>query len=148
MKRFIEPDELARDSRFIRQDNAMSTMLASMPDDVDAIVAAFENFSPMIEASVRGTAAQELFDAYGPGFGLVILNEPLDPGSSIARALGPLLSPSGAITTNATSALRSAATCAGQRSLGPFGSADARSTAYKPGRAPRTRGTDCALNTG
>ncbi|MEE2679305.1 MAG: DUF455 family protein [Myxococcota bacterium] len=84
MKRFIEPDELARDSRFIRQDNAMSTMLASMPDDVDAIVAAFENFSPMIEASVRGTAAQELFDAYGPGFGLVILNEPLDPGSAAA----------------------------------------------------------------
>ena len=84
MKRFIEPDELARDSRFIRQDNAMSTMLASMPDDVDAIVAAFENFSPMIEASVRGTAAQELFDAYGPGFGLVILNEPLDPDSAAA----------------------------------------------------------------
>ena len=84
MKRFIEPEELARDSRFIRQDNSISTLLASMPDDVDTIVEAFERFSPMIEASVRGTAAEELFDAYGPGFGLVILNEPLDPDSAAA----------------------------------------------------------------
>ena len=84
MKRFIEPNELARDSRFIRQDNAMATVLASMPDDVDAIVAAFEQFSPMIEESVRGTAAQELFEAYGPAFTLVVLNEPLDPDSAAA----------------------------------------------------------------
>ena len=38
MKRFIEHEELARDSRFIRQDTRMSTVLASMPDDVDTLV--------------------------------------------------------------------------------------------------------------
>jgi uncharacterized ferritin-like protein (DUF455 family) len=79
MKRFIEPDELARDSRFVRQSNAMTTVLATLPDDVDSVVAAFEQFSPMIEASVRGSAAQPLFDAYGPAFALVTLNEPLTP---------------------------------------------------------------------
>ena len=84
MKRFIEPDELARDSRFIRQDNAVATVLAGMPDDVDTIVTAFEQFAPMIQESVRGTAAEELFEAYGPGFMLVILNEPLDPESPAA----------------------------------------------------------------
>jgi uncharacterized ferritin-like protein (DUF455 family) len=79
MKRFIEPDELARDSRFVRQSNAMTTVLATLPDDVDSVVAAFEQFSPMIEASVQGSAAQPLFDAYGPAFALVTLNEPLTP---------------------------------------------------------------------
>jgi len=79
MKRFIDPNELARDSRFVRQDNAQSTVLAAMPDDVDVIVNAFEQFSPMIEESVRGTAAQSLFDAYGPAFALTVLNEPIDP---------------------------------------------------------------------
>ena len=79
MKRFIQHEELARDSRFVRQDNAQSTVLATLPDDVDTVVNAFEQFSPMIEASVRGTAAEPLFDEYGPGFALTILNEPLDP---------------------------------------------------------------------
>ena len=37
MKRFIEPNELARDSRFIRQDNVASTILSTLPDDVDAV---------------------------------------------------------------------------------------------------------------
>lgn len=84
MKRFIHHEELARDSRFVRQSNAQSTVLANLPDDVDAVVAAFDRFAPMIEESVQGTAAQELFDAYGPGFGLLILNRPLDPKESAA----------------------------------------------------------------
>jgi len=84
MKRFIQHEELARDSRFVRQDNRLSTVLAAMPDDVDTIVNAFEQFSPMIEESVRGTSAQPLFEAYGPAFALVILNEPLDPDSPVA----------------------------------------------------------------
>jgi uncharacterized ferritin-like protein (DUF455 family) len=79
MKRFIEHEELARDSRFVRQDNAQSTVLAQLPDDVDTVVNAFEQFSDMIEESVRGTAAEPLFESYGPGFALTILNEPLDP---------------------------------------------------------------------
>ena len=84
MRRFINHDELARDSRFVRQSNALSTVLAAMPDDVDVVVNAFEKFTPMIEASVRGTSAEKLFDAYGPAFALVILNEPLDHTSKAA----------------------------------------------------------------
>jgi len=89
MKRFIQHEELARDSRFVRQDNAQSTVLATLPDDVDAIVNAFEQFSPMIEESVRGTAAEPLFESYGPGFALTILNEPIDPDvpASLTRLL-------------------------------------------------------------
>jgi uncharacterized ferritin-like protein (DUF455 family) len=79
MKRFLHHEELARDSRFVRQDNAQSTILATLPDDVDTIVNAFEQFSEMIEGSVQGTAAEPLFESYGPGFVLTILNEPLDP---------------------------------------------------------------------
>jgi len=80
MRRNIEANELARDSRFVRQDNAMSTVLAAMPDDVETVVNAFEQFTPMIEASVRGTSAEPLFEAYGPAFALVTLNEPIRPG--------------------------------------------------------------------
>jgi uncharacterized ferritin-like protein (DUF455 family) len=84
MKQFIEHEELARDSRFVRQSNALSTVLSTMPDDVDTVVKAFEQFTPMIEESVRGTSAEPLFEEYGPGFGLMILNEPLDPDSPVA----------------------------------------------------------------
>jgi uncharacterized ferritin-like protein (DUF455 family) len=79
VKRFIPHDELARDSRFVRQDNAQANVLATLPDDVDAVVEVFQKFAPMIEASVQGTAAQPLFEKYGPGFVLTVLNEPLDP---------------------------------------------------------------------
>jgi uncharacterized ferritin-like protein (DUF455 family) len=85
MRRFIEPHELARDSRFVRQNNAQANVLSTLPDDVDTVVDAFEKFAPMIEASVRGTAAEALFEAYGPGFALTVLNEPLNPDSPVAR---------------------------------------------------------------
>ncbi len=81
MRRFIHHSELARDSRFIRQDNALATVLATMPDDVDTVVRIFEQLDPMIEKSVRGTEAEPLYDEYGPGFGIVIFNEPLEPDS-------------------------------------------------------------------
>jgi len=84
VKRFIPHEELARDSRFVRQDNAQVNVLASLPDDLDVVVGVFEKFSPMIEASVQGTAAQPLFEKYGPGFMLTILNEPLDPEAPAA----------------------------------------------------------------
>ena len=89
MKRFLHHDELARDSRFVRQDNAQSTVLATLPDDVDAIVDTFQQFSDMIEGSVKGTAAEPLFESYGPGFALTILNEPIDPDvpASLTRLL-------------------------------------------------------------
>jgi uncharacterized ferritin-like protein (DUF455 family) len=79
MKRFIQHQELARDSRFVRQDNAAATVLSTLPDDVDAVVEVFERLAPMIEKSVRGTAAEPLFEQYGPAFGLITLNEPLRP---------------------------------------------------------------------
>jgi uncharacterized ferritin-like protein (DUF455 family) len=82
MKRFIQHEELARDSRFIRQSNALSTVLSAMPDDVDAVVEMFDKFTPMIEESTRGSSAEPLLDAYGPAFMLVILNEPLDPDAA------------------------------------------------------------------
>jgi uncharacterized ferritin-like protein (DUF455 family) len=80
MRRFIDHHELARDSRFVRQENVLATALSTLPDDVDTIVETFERFDPMIAKSVKGTAAQPLYDAYGPAFGLVTLNEPLRPG--------------------------------------------------------------------
>jgi uncharacterized ferritin-like protein (DUF455 family) len=79
MRRFIPHSELARDRRFVRQDNAISTVLSQLPDDVNVVVEVFDKFAPMIERSVQGTAAEPLFEAYGPGFALVTLNEPLRP---------------------------------------------------------------------
>jgi uncharacterized ferritin-like protein (DUF455 family) len=79
LKRFIHHSELARDSRFVRQDNVTATVLSTLPDEVDAVVEVFDKLAPMIESSVRGTEAEELFEEYGPAFGLVTLNEPLNP---------------------------------------------------------------------
>jgi len=79
VKRFIHHSELARDSRFVRQDNVTATVLSTLPDEVDAVVEVFDKLAPMIESSVRGTAAEELFEEYGPAFALVTLNEPLTP---------------------------------------------------------------------
>jgi uncharacterized ferritin-like protein (DUF455 family) len=84
MRRFIHHSELARDSRFVRQDNAQATVLSQLPDDVAAVVEVFDRFAPMIERSVKGTDAEPLFEAYGPGFALVTLNEPLRPGDPAA----------------------------------------------------------------
>jgi len=85
VKRFIQHEELARDSRFIRQPNVMVTVLASLPDDVDATVEAFDQMAPMIEEGVKGTEAESLYEAYGPGFALIIFNEPLDPDAPAAK---------------------------------------------------------------
>jgi hypothetical protein len=54
MRRFIHHSELARDSRFVRQDNAQATVLSQLPDDVAAVVEVFDRFAPMIERSVKG----------------------------------------------------------------------------------------------
>ena len=80
MKRFIQHEELARDSRFIRQQNVLTTVLATLPDEVDAVVETFDKFGPMIEESSRGTAAEPLFEKFGPAFALVTLNEPIVAG--------------------------------------------------------------------
>lgn len=85
MKRFIQHEELARDSRFLRQ-NALLDVMANLPDDVDTVVDAFDRLAPMVAAAIAGTPFEELFDAYGPGFFLTLLNEPLrtdDPAVDI-----------------------------------------------------------------
>jgi hypothetical protein len=79
MKRFIAHHELARDSRFVRQDNVAVTILSQLPDDVAKVVEVFEKLAPIIEISVKGTEAEPLYEAYGPAFGLITLNEPLQP---------------------------------------------------------------------
>jgi uncharacterized ferritin-like protein (DUF455 family) len=80
MKRFIEHEELARDARFIRQANVAGDMLARLEDNVDSVVDLFEKIDPIIETGVRGTAAEPLYDQFGPAFTLMATNEPIRPG--------------------------------------------------------------------
>ena len=84
MKRFIDHSELARDRRFVRQNNVLSTILADVEDNVEAVVEAIEEHAPLIENSVRGTAAEPLFERHGPGMLLVRPNEPMDPAHPAA----------------------------------------------------------------
>ncbi len=89
MKRFIEHTELARDSRFLRQ-NMLTDVMANLPDDLDTVVEAFDRITPLIEFAVKGTAFEELYEAYGAGFFLTLLNEPLradDPHLSLRLKL-------------------------------------------------------------
>jgi uncharacterized ferritin-like protein (DUF455 family) len=74
MRRFIEPNELARDRRFMRQDSAQATFLGTLPDDVDTIVGVFEQFAPMIEKGIKGTKLEPLFEQHGPGFAILTQN--------------------------------------------------------------------------
>ena len=85
MKRFIDHDELARDERFVRQHNVLSTVLDGVEDSVEAVVAAIEKHAPLFEASVRGTGAEALFERYGPGMLLVRSSEPMDPAHPAVR---------------------------------------------------------------
>ena len=82
MKRFIEHQELARDQRFIRQANVAAELLAKLPDDPQAVVDLFEKIEPAIEAGTRGTAAEPLYDRFGPAFTLMATNEPLRPNQA------------------------------------------------------------------
>ena len=67
MKRFIEPDELARDRRFKRA-QSRNQLLRSLPDDVDTIVGVLEKVAPKILERIRGTALEPVYDELGPGF--------------------------------------------------------------------------------
>jgi uncharacterized ferritin-like protein (DUF455 family) len=67
MKRFMAPDELARDRRFKRA-RARNQLLQSLPDDVDAIVRVFEQIAPKLRERVAGTALEAVYDDLGPGF--------------------------------------------------------------------------------
>ncbi len=67
MKRFIAPEELARDRRFTRT-HARNRLIRSLPDEVDDVVRVLEQVAPKIEERVRGTALEPAYDELGPGF--------------------------------------------------------------------------------
>ena len=67
MKRFIEPDELARDRRFKRA-HSRNELFRSLPDDVPTIVRVLEEVAPKVRKRVEGTALESVFDELGPGF--------------------------------------------------------------------------------
>jgi uncharacterized ferritin-like protein (DUF455 family) len=71
MKRFISPDELARDRRFKRA-NSRNQLLRSLPDDVDSIVDVLEKVGPKIRERVRGTELERVYDELGPGFSFLM----------------------------------------------------------------------------
>lgn len=85
MKSFIAPDELARDSRFVRQKNRLGDLMLKLPDDLDTVVDVFESITGEIEQTARGTAAEPLFDEYGAGFMLISLAKGLDPADPVAH---------------------------------------------------------------
>ncbi len=80
MKRFIDHNELARDRRFQRQQNTQGRMMAQLPDDPEAVAKAIEQIAPLMEARIRGTALEPLWDEFGPAFMLIANNEPIRPG--------------------------------------------------------------------
>ena len=67
MRRFISPDELARDRRFKRV-NPRNQLLESLPDDIDEIVRVFETIAPKLRERIEGTELAEVYDDLGPGF--------------------------------------------------------------------------------
>jgi uncharacterized ferritin-like protein (DUF455 family) len=67
MRRFITPDELARDRRFVRA-RSRNELLRSLPDDVDTVVQVLEKVGPKLRERVAGTALEAVYDELGPGF--------------------------------------------------------------------------------
>ncbi|MAI78416.1 MAG: hypothetical protein CL917_05730 [Deltaproteobacteria bacterium] len=73
MKRFMDHDELARDSRF-KRNGSQNQVLGSMPSDVKGIVRLFEAVAPKIKKRVAGTVLEEVYDEVGPGFQFLTLS--------------------------------------------------------------------------
>ncbi len=67
MRRFISPEELARDQRFVRA-RSRNELLRSLPDDVDSVVRVLEKVAPKLRQRVVGTALEPVYDELGPGF--------------------------------------------------------------------------------
>jgi uncharacterized ferritin-like protein (DUF455 family) len=84
MKRFIEPEELARDRRFKRS-QTRNALLGSLPTDVGEIVRLMEQIAPTIERRVKGTALEDVLDRLGPGFVFFTNFGPLTPDSPHAE---------------------------------------------------------------
>jgi uncharacterized ferritin-like protein (DUF455 family) len=71
MRRFISPEELARDQRFVRA-RSRNELLRSLPDDVDTVVRVLEHVAPKLRERVAGTALEPVYDELGPGFAFLI----------------------------------------------------------------------------
>ncbi len=71
MKRFLPPNELARDSRFKRT-GSRNQLMPSLPDDVEKVAAVLDAIAPKIRERVAGTALEQLFDELGPGFQILM----------------------------------------------------------------------------
>jgi len=67
VRRFISPDELARDVRFRRM-RSRNQLLKSLPDEVEPIVKVLEQVGPKIRKRVEGTELEKAYDELGPGF--------------------------------------------------------------------------------
>jgi uncharacterized ferritin-like protein (DUF455 family) len=84
MKRFLPPNELARDSRFKRA-GSRNQLVPSLPDDVDSVVAVLEAVAPKIRQRVEGTALEQMYDELGPGFAFLMNAVQPKPGSPDAQ---------------------------------------------------------------
>jgi uncharacterized ferritin-like protein (DUF455 family) len=71
VKRFIEPHELARDSRFKRAKSG-NGLIRNLPDDVDEIVRVLELIGPKVRERVVGTSLEAIYDELGPGFSFLM----------------------------------------------------------------------------
>jgi len=74
MRRFIAPDELARDARFVRS-RSRNELLRSLPDDVDTVVRVLEQVGPKLRERVAGTALEPVYDELGPGFAFLVAGD-------------------------------------------------------------------------
>jgi uncharacterized ferritin-like protein (DUF455 family) len=74
MRRFIAPDELARDARFVRS-RSRNELLRSLPDDVDTVVRVLEQVAPKLRERVAGTALEPVYDELGPGFAFLVAGD-------------------------------------------------------------------------
>jgi len=77
MKRFIQPQELARDSRFKRA-QSRNLLLSSLPDDTATVVRVFETIAPKLRQRVEGTVLEQVFDELGPGFAFLTASSARD----------------------------------------------------------------------
>jgi uncharacterized ferritin-like protein (DUF455 family) len=83
LKRFISPEELARDRRFKRA-RSRNQLLRSLPDDVESIARVLEHVGPRLRERVAGTALEAVYDELGAGFQILVNAGELDAGDADA----------------------------------------------------------------
>ncbi len=84
MKRFIQPNELARDRRFKRA-KAGNQLVTTLPNDAEKIADVLELVGPKIRERIAGTALEPVYDELGPGFSFLMNAGQPRPGSRHAE---------------------------------------------------------------